>query len=397
MEQVENFQHLMCLFFLGQLVGLPTLKSILTKFHIGVQYHPNTYRNICKYLTINKIRRIFEFVFETYIETELTKLCQKDSSAWSRELVTVVLDDSVFKQWIQEVEAEFASYYQRFFSGQYRSVVSGFKVLTLGVSIDGVFYPLYLEFIKKNEQGKSEKCPKVAIKLLDRWANFRDRFGKKGLILPPLHLSCDNGYSDVALSEKADNVNLIYISVPKKSHNFEINGEKMKLSEAIKRFFLPAETLHDKQQADLPTDKQKKFVLRIKANYCCQKNREVVLLLFRLNGSKKVTAIYCSNNINIFAKTLRRHWFQRTYIEQFFKTLKHVLKIQEARTSKKMTFEIKLVRFMFMAIHVQKLVKFLRKKSRGAFDGKGFIAIQRLVNHEKYFLDLLQKKILVKY
>lgn len=52
------------------------------------------------------------------------------------------------------------------------------------------------------------------MKLPDCWANFRGRLRKKGLILPSLHLSCDNGYSDVALSEKADYVGLIYISVP---------------------------------------------------------------------------------------------------------------------------------------------------------------------------------------
>lgn len=171
----------------------------------------------------------------------------------------------------------------------------------------------------------------------------------------------------------------------------------MKLSEVIERFFLPAETLHDEHQADWPTDERKAFGLRLKVNYCCQKNREVVLLIFRLNGSKKVTAIYGSNNRHIFAKTLRRHWFQRTYIEQFFKILKHILQIQESRTSKKMTFEIKLFRLMFMAIHVQQLVKFLRKKSRDAFEGKGFIALQRRLNHEPYFLDLLQNKIRIKY
>ncbi|TAF31269.1 MAG: hypothetical protein EAZ67_13125 [Cytophagales bacterium] len=39
------------------------------------------------------------------------------------------------------------------------------------------------------------------------------------------------------------------------------------------------------------------------------------MLAFRLNGSNKVSVIY-STSQTIFAKTLRRHWFQRTYIDR---------------------------------------------------------------------------------
>lgn len=159
-EQVEKFQHLMSLFFLGQLAGLPTLQSILTKFHIGVQHHSKAYRNICKNLSINKIRRIFEFMFEAYIARELRNLCQKDSSAWSREWVMVVLDDSVFRSWLQEVESEFKSYYQRFVSGQYCSVVSGFKVLTLGGVLRGYFIHFIWSLSKKMRRGNQKNALK---------------------------------------------------------------------------------------------------------------------------------------------------------------------------------------------------------------------------------------------
>ena len=52
-------------------------------------------------------------------------------------------------------------------------------------------------------------------------------------------------------------------------------------------------------------------------------------------------------------------------------------------------FEIKLLRFAFVAIHVQQIVRFLRKKIPD-FRDKGFISIQRILNSDPDFLDLLQ-------
>ena len=150
---------------------------------------------------------------------------------------------------------------------------------------------------------------------------------------------------------------------------------------------------HLEKQKSLPDEEKTPFYDRIRANYCSKKE-DVILLIFRLNGSKKVTAIYTTDKY-IFAKTLRRHWFQRTYIEQFFKILKHVLKIQEARTSKKKDFEIKLLRFAFVAIHAQQIVRFLRKKMPD-FRNKGFISIQRILNSQPDFLELLQTELDIK-
>ncbi len=136
-----------------------------------------------------------------------------------------------------------------------------------------------------------------------------------------------------------------------------------------------------------PKKKKTPFIHRFKATYCAQ-NREVTLLAFRLNGSKKVSIIY-STEKSVFAKTLRRHWFQRTYIEQFFKLLKHVLKIQEARVKTKNEFHIKLLRFAFVAFHAQKLVKFIRKTFK-QFDKFGFITIQRTLIRDEDFFYILQ-------
>lgn len=389
--QERELQKMQAIFFLGQLVGLPTLQSILTKFGIQSNGLQVKYKKLCKALSINKMRSIFEFIFESQVTEALQKLSKKDSSAWSRELFTLVLDDSIFRQWLtsQNPEVDFEGFYACFFSGQYKAAVYGFKVLTLALSIDGVLYPLYVEFVKKapKDAPKPETATQVAEKLVERWGQFKAKLQAKGIELPKLHLSCDNGYSNKNLAKTSEKHNLIYISVPKKSHNFKIDGKKVKLSDWINQVYLEAEKAHQAQEKDLPDAQKTAFTLRKRATHCAQ-NQELTLLAFRLNGSDKVSVIY-STDKHIFAKTLRRHWFQRTYIEQFFKTLKHVLQISEARVRTKDDFECKLLQFAFLALQAQKLIRFLRKKIRD-FANKGFIALQRILNSEPDFLDLLQ-------
>lgn len=382
--QEHLLQKMHSLFFLGQLLGLPTLQSILTKFGIQSNGLQVKYKKLCKQLSLNKIRRMYDFVFESQVEAALQKMSEKDSSAWSRELVTLVLDDSIFRQWLQSQNPveDFEGFYGRFFSGQYKAAVSGFKVLTLALSIDGILYPLYFDFVKyaPKEAPKVEKAVEVAQKLLKRWGDFKTKLQAKGIEIPRLHLSCDNGYSDKTLAEVCTENDLIYISVPKKSHYFEVDGQKMKLSDWIEKVFLDAEKQH-LETSSAP------FTFRFRAKYVAQ-DKEQTLLAFRLNGSNKVSVIY-SPDKSIFAKTLRRHWFQRTYIAQFFKMLKHVLQITEARVRTKEQFETKLFRFAFLAFHAQVLVRFLRKKMKD-FAKMGFIALQRILNSDPDFLDLLQ-------
>jgi len=393
--QQRELQKMQAIFFLGQLVGLPTLHSILTKFGIQSNGLQMRYKKLCKALSINKIRSIFEFIFESQVAEAVQKMSQKDRSAWSKELVTLVLDDSIFRQWLQSQnpEADFEGFYGCFFSGQYKATVYGFKVLSLGLSIKGVLYPLYFEFVKKvpKDAPAGEPKPETAIqaaeKLVKRWGAFKAKLQAKGIELPHLHLSCDSGYSHKELAEVCEKNDLSYISVPKKSHYFEINGKKIKLSDWIEKVYLVAEEAQQAPEKALPKEQKTAFTLRERAIYGAQ-NQEVTLLAFRLNGSEKVSVIY-STDKHIFGKTLRRHWFQRTYIEQFFKTLKHVLQISEARVRTKSDFESKLFRFAFLALQVQKLVRFLRKKIKD-FAKKGFIALQRILNSDPDFLDLLQ-------
>jgi hypothetical protein len=388
------FEKMQTLFFLGQLLGLPTLKSILVKLGITSSQVFINYKKLYKKLTINKIRLLYEYVFKIQVVHLLKEMASKDSSIWSKKRVTAVLDDSVFRQWLSELGRE-SDYFGSFFSGQYRATTLGFKVVCFGLYIDDIFYPLFFDFVRKKGKADKKEPIQIAKKLVNRWGKLRKQLAKENSALPAIHFSCDSGYSDISLSEecaKKEN-NLLYISVPKKSHIVYINNKKTKLNEYINTTFLAKEKKHQEEQRHLKEEEKTPFTLRLKAFYQCQK-REVVLLFFRVNGSKKVSVIY-TPNLTVFAKTLRRHWFNRTYIEQFFKTLKHVLKISEPRTKNKEEFENKLLQFAFLAIEVQKIVRFIRRKSK-QFKQKGFIFLQRILCSNKEILDLLQNQINVK-
>jgi hypothetical protein len=391
---------MMSIFFLGQLVGLPTLNSILTKFEVKSNSLQINYKKICKDLTISKLRNIFEYIFEQQLQEKFEVMTKKDSSCWSRELVTVVLDDSIFKQWLQSQDAyqSMQGCYGSFFSGQYHTQVYGFRTTLLGVCLDGVLYPLYVDFVKKKNENHSETAITVAQKLVKRWASFHEKLKTIGIILPKIYFSCDSGYNNDSLEKTCKESYLIYISVPQKGHFFEINQQKIKLAVWIETVYIVAEKAYQVVQEKLLLNKEiatiEPFTYRFRAKYCSQ-NKLLTMLAFRLKGSKKVCVIY-ANDKNIFAKTLRRHFFQRTSIEQFFKILKHILKIQEVRVVSKNEFETKLLRFTFMAIHAQLLVRYIRLKIKG-FNEKGFIAIQRILCSDKDFLDLLQQIMYAKY
>ena len=442
-KEEEQLKRLVSLFFLGQLVGLPTLNSILENYGISNGKHQRNHNKICKKLSLSTFKVIFEALFEQQLGASLAILSEKHTCCFSREPVTVILDDSVFRQWLTGGKTSdiFEGFYGRFFSGQCGRAVFGFKVVTLGVSISEVFYPLYYELVKKSpakekvkkvpKQAKNSKnsknsnlpslvevsklviCTKekkalktaddllvfsgekvdsaisVAIKLVKRFVAWKGKLAKKGILLPPFYFSCDSGYSHELLAKICENNDLYYISVVKKPHNFQVNGVQIKAANLIENTFLKKEKQHQDKEKHLAKNEKTAFYLRIKAKYCSQNNKQVVLLIFRLNHSNKVTIIY-TTQLEVKAKTLRRHWFARTYIEQFFKILKHVLKIQQTITKTKQAFEIKLLRFFFVALHVQKLIKTIRKTVK-CFEKKGFIALQRILNKEEIIIDLLQK------
>jgi hypothetical protein len=297
----------------------------------------------------------------------MTELGLLSGSEWSKANVTVIIDASVFMQFLQSLkslEADTAGFFGKWYSGQTKTAVYGFKVLTFGVTIQDVFYPLFLEFVKKNAPESSEIA--LSCRLVERFDKMWREMRLKQVELPEkLHLSCDNGYSHKDLIAACIQCNLILICVPKKNHLFKIGDTKKSLSKWIESEFLDQEAAFLAAQQNNKEAKPEKapFILRIKAYYNALKE-EVILLVFRLNGSKKVTVIYCleKQSPSIFGKTMRHHWFARTQIEQFFKLLKHVLKINEPKSQTKFEMTCKLYRFFIMAIEAQRFRDFIRKQ-----------------------------------
>ena len=96
----DNLSRILQLFFLGQLTGLQSLNAILTHFGIHSSKEQVRYKDLCNRLSNKAFHQIFEELFKTEVERVLTEKMEKHGSSWSRELVTAVIDDSIFKQWL---------------------------------------------------------------------------------------------------------------------------------------------------------------------------------------------------------------------------------------------------------------------------------------------------------
>jgi hypothetical protein len=378
------------IFFLGQLVGLPTLKSILTRQGISSNKHQINYTELCKRLSNKDIQLIFDTIFEQTILEKLEDLHKKHDCVWSRELVTAIVDGTVFRSWLSNLASlqDFGASYGVFYSGQFSKAVWGQKVICFGLAIDGVFYPLYMEMVQKNPDGGFvETDSEIASRLVEKWAAFLKKKASFKLKISFLHLSCDSEYNNLKFAETCAKSKLKYICVPKKNHVFRIGNETQKLSQHIETSFLTKEKAHLEKQKNLPKDQQKPFIWRTQAFYKAH-NQDVTLLFFRLDGSKKVSVVY-SFDRNIFAKTLRRHWFQRTQIEQFFRLLKHTLQIAQALVGNQKAFELKIYRFFWLAFQAQQVVRFFRKHCP-EYKHIGFQVLQRQLANSPVFFDLLQ-------
>ena len=138
--------------------------------------------------------------------------------------------------------------------------------------------------------------------LVEKVGIFLENIRKKSFQIPTIAFSCDNGYNSLALSETCQKAHLCYISVPKRSEKIQIDGKVYKIDQYIQQVFIVKENAYLKKVENNPELTQKSFYQRVRATYCNQ-NREIVLLFFRFNGSKKVSVIYCPDK-TIFAKTL---------------------------------------------------------------------------------------------
>jgi hypothetical protein len=382
------------LFFLGQLVGLHSLHAILTRFGILSSREQTSYKSICEKLSNKVVHQIFNFFFEAEIRKILVEKVGKHGSSWSRELVTAVIDDSIFKQWqtSADPEKDYEYCYAKFFSGQVKQAVWGYQVVTFGLSIDGVFYPMFLECAPKatdeNKANKEKPSHLMAVQFITKWGAFVKKLAKEGCNLPNILFSCDSGYSSIVLSDACQEHGLVYISVPGKKHLIEYEGKHMSISAWTTSVFEVAEKVHIEKEQALPDTEKTAFTLRFRAGYKSQ-NRELTFLAFRLKGSNKISVIYTTDK-NIKGKTLRRHWFQRTYIEQFFRLLKHTMCIQLSITTTKHAFEVKVLRFAFVGLHMQLIVKTVRKATK-AFRKKGIGTLRAFCQSNMEIIGMLEE------
>jgi len=354
---------------IGEFYGLSTLKSILSV--LGIK-STNLYK-LWRDHTFGEIKRLTLSLSVEQFEAALEKLSGQSESSWSRSRVTVIVDDSIFKMWLKNMPR--GAYYSKFFSGQIKRTVHGFRVTLIGVAVGDDFYPLYFQVVPKGGNTK-----KVALNLLKKVQKiFTEVSDRQGVEYPNLYFSADSGFTYDKLVAYCERKNIGFIGVPKKSHIFTFADSSMNLKTYIEDKFLPQEKVYNEQRKRAGKG-AKPFLLRVRCYYKSQK-REVVLLFFRLQDSNRVTVIFCSH-LSVMKKTLRRRFFQRTKIELFFRFLKDTLKIQKSKSERYGDFVKKLSLCIIKAIFCLKLQKFFRKK-HGKFRGWSYYKIRQQILYQE--------------
>lgn len=366
---------------LGELLGLHTMSSILSTFHIT----SNNLQKIWQGFDYEKIALLANQISITNFTKKIVELSKQSESSWSRAEVTIVIDDSIFKQWLKNmpIGGEFA----KFFSGQTHSTVYGFRITLLGVSIGDEFYPLYFYL-----SSKKEKTKEVALKLLKKSRRLlKDIADNEGISYPNLFLSVDSGFTDKDLITYCERTGIAFIGVPRKNCKFIIGRYNLNLKNQIEKLYLKKEAVHNKtyEKKGLPTP----FLLRKKANFKWL-GKEVILLFFRLKDSKRVTVIF-TTNLEVKAKTLRRRFFQRTKIEIFFRILKDTLKIQTSKSVDVASFLKKLSLFIIKAMLCQDFMKFCQKNFK-TFHKWAFTKLRHHLIYQQIGLEDLEKLVKTK-
>jgi len=339
----RKIQQVLLLLLVGELYGLNTLNKLLTNYGVRGNNYQQLWQKLPSKLLISLMN---DWLWDLFgVGEDFEKRLHQSGSTHSRQKLTLVIDGSIFKQWL--VDEEFGKYFAKYYSGQYKSAVYGFNVLQFQL------------------RRKSEKDSEVAENILAKVHKKLDAIAlSEGVKLPQLYLSVDSGFRSTGLLAYCEASGIIYIGVPKINHTITYKGKKYMKSEQA-------------------------FTWRVRVTYKCM-DREVTLLFFRLNESKKVSVIF-STNLDIKAKTMRRHWFERTKIELLFRMIKNDFKIQQITVRNRLGFMKKLafalVKSVYMQLFTQKV-----KKSDSQFQRLGFAGIrQKLIFHQigKEYLDEL--------
>jgi hypothetical protein len=388
-------QKVFLLLLAGSLYDLATLKEILSLYGIK----SNNYSKILQKLSHNQVYDVFMYSARTIFKTEFIKLLAQSGSSQSRAEITIVGDDSTFRQWL--INAENDPFYGPFFSGQFKHTVSGFCVSLVGCVLSGTFYPLSFRLIPKTQpQPTKEKDNKEAndktVKKERKKSLVEFEKGLKDVHdyitqlskeaqqeLPQLYVSIDSGFNNKELLDYCQTLEMITISVAVSSEILFYNEQRMNFQTLTETVFLPKElkyfnTLNEKTDNEANKLDKKPFLLRLKVFY--QKlQRFVTILMFRLKGSKKVTIIFCYDK-NVKAKTMRRHFFQRTQIEQFFRMVKHTLHIEQSTSDGYQSFIKKVAIFFLKAIFAFTFRNYCRKHIR-RFKTYSFYKLRKNIVH----------------
>ena len=362
------------LLLVGELYGLNTLNKLLTSYGVRGNDYQQLWQKLPSKLLINLMNDWLWCMFGE----DFKKRLHQSGSTHSRQKLTLVIDGSIFKQWL--VEEEFGKYFAKYYSGQYKSAVYGFNVILCGMAIGDIFYPLQFQLRRKSEKD-SEVAENILAKVHKK---LRVIALSEAVKLPQLYLSVDSGFRSNGLLAYCKASDMIYIGVPKINHTIEYKGKKQKIKELKAKFVQQEELYQDKH----PNSNQP-FTWRIRVEYKCL-DKEVTLLFFRLNGSKKVSVIF-STNLDIKAKTMRRHWFERTKIELLFRMIKNDFKIQQITVRNRIGFMKKLAFALVKSVYMQRFTQKV-KKSNDQFQRLGFTGIrQQLIFHQigKEYLDEL--------
>ena len=370
----RKIQQMLLLLLLGEFYGLNTLNKLLTNY--GVR--GNDYQQLWQQLPCKLLVSLMNDWLWTIFSVDFQKRLTQSGSTHSRQKLTMIIDGSIFRQWLKH--EEFGKYFGKYYSGQYKKAVYGFNVLLFGMVIGEIFYPLHFQLRRKEE-----KDSEIAKRMLSKvHKKLRELAAVKQVALPQLYLSVDSGFRSKDLLAYCEGCGLIYIGVPKINHIVEVEGDKQKIK-ALKEEYLKKELIWKNTNPD----SDEPFTWRIRVNYKCT-DREVTLLFFRLNGSRKVSVIFCTN-LDIKAKTMRRHWFERTKIELLFRMLKNDFKIQQITIRNRLGFMKKLAFALVKSVYAQIFTQMVKKKD-ALFQRLGFEGIrQKLIFHQigKEWLDEL--------
>lgn len=359
------------LIHIGSFFGEHTLCGLLKS--IGVS---NTKAKFWQQISNKTLLNWMILQWKEDFKVEYLKLCSKSDSTESRAEMTIINDESVFKMWLSDsIES---SAYGRFFSGQIQRSVYGIKVSLLGICIENRFYPL--DYVLFN---KGDKTDKLSIGLLDNLKKWLTLITPEKASLH-LYLSVDSGYHSKKLIEHCRQLVITLICVPKGNHRVVYEDKSLNINDLKEMFIKNESEAAAKNEGTKKSDQA--FTWRIRVTYESL-GMKVTMLIFRLNRSKKVSVIY-SPDLKIKAKTLRRRWFQRTHIEQFFRLMKHSLKIQDSKSENQSEFLKKFALIGIKAMSWMQVRDIVRKKTKNK--KITYIEICRLIKRE-LGLDWLKK------